>query len=460
MRRRRLVMVLGVVALFAVWGTVRGVDSWRYRTNLEQAKALIASGSPAEARRVLADSAARWPKEGEMTFLLGACEQALGRPDAALAAWSRVPTDSSFAGNAAMFRVRLLMKRDQFALAEELLPVALQASGQHAVEARETLVHLLNLEGRFAEVRALVQEGWDTYPDRFGLLRQLATLDSINPNPIETIRPELEKAAVNSPDDDRIWLGRANLGIRTGEFDKAQKWLEDCLRRRPRDAAVWKSQLDLALATGDAALAREVIGHLPPDSVPPEQVLTLRAWFAARSGDQERERQTLEKLVERVPGRVRVVERLAELELLAGRPERAARLRARKAELDRARIHYEILVTKPSHEAVRESAEMARLAEQLGRWFEARSLWSVVLERSPGDREAREARLRLERAAAARSGPTLAGLFAELGTAPVHGTRSLGASRTHRPLVTTSWSLAFVSVSTTAPLPRSNFPRP
>ncbi len=320
MRRRRLVMVLGVVALFAVWGTARGVDSWRYRTNLEQAKALIASGSPAEARRMLADSAARWPKEGEMTFLLGACEQALGRPDAALAAWSRVPTDSSFAGNAAMFRVRLLMKRDQFALAEELLPVALQASGQHAVEARETLVHLLNLEGRFAEVRALVQEGWDTYPDRFGLLRQLATLDSINPNPIETIRPELEKAAVNSPDDDRIWLGRANLGIRTGEFDKAQKWLEDCLRRRPRDAAVWKSQLDLALATGDAGLAREVIGHLPPDSVPPEQVLTLRAWFAARSGDQERERQTLEKLVERVPGRVRVVERLAELELLAGRP--------------------------------------------------------------------------------------------------------------------------------------------
>ena len=72
-----------------------------------------------------------------------------------------------------------------------------------------------------------------------------------------------------------------------------------------------------------------MIGHLPPDSVPPEQVLTLRAWFAARSGDQERERQTLEKLVERVPGRVRVVERLAELELLAGRPERAARLRTK-----------------------------------------------------------------------------------------------------------------------------------
>ena len=66
-----------------------------------------------------------------MTFLLGACEQALGRPDAALAAWSRVPADSPFAGHAAMLRVRLLLKRDRFAAAEELLPAALRASGQH-----------------------------------------------------------------------------------------------------------------------------------------------------------------------------------------------------------------------------------------------------------------------------------------------------------------------------------------
>ena len=166
-------------------------------------------------------SAARWPGEGEAKFLLGACEQALGRPDAARAAWSRVPTDSPFAGHAAMLRVRILLNRDQFAAAEELLPAALRASGQHAIEARETLVALFKLEGRFDEVRSLVQDGWDSYPDRFGLLRQLANLDSINPLPIEKIWPALEKAADNAPDDDRIWLGRANLAIRTGEFAKA-----------------------------------------------------------------------------------------------------------------------------------------------------------------------------------------------------------------------------------------------
>ncbi len=426
MRRRPLVILLGVIALFAAWGTARGVDSWRFRTNLEQAKAWIASGSTVLARQLLAESAARWPGEGELTFLLGACEQALGRPDAALAAWSRVPTDSAFAGNAAMLRVRLLMKRDRFAEAEELLPVALRASGQHAIEAREALVHLFNLEGRFAEVRSLVEAGWDTYPDRFGLLRQLANLDSINPVPIEHIWPALEKAAEVSPDDDRIWLGRANLAIRTGEFAKAKHCLDDCVQRRPHDDAVWHSQLDLALATGDVAGAREALGHLSSDGVPPEDIFALRAWFAAQSGDQERERQALEKLFARVPGRVQAVERLAELELLAGRPESAARLRARKVELDRAKIHYEMLVTKPSAEAVRHSAEMARLAEVLGRTFEARSLWSVVLEHSPGDREAREARMRLERASAARADLTRAHLLAEIGPAPTQGARSLG----------------------------------
>src|SRR5262249_59574345 len=118
-----------------------------------------------------------------------------------------------------------------------------------------TLVALYKLEGRFAEVRSLVQEGWDGYPDRMGLLRQLANLDSINPMPIEKIGPALVQAAENAPDDDRIWLGRANLAIRTGQFADAEHWLDECLRRRPGDPVVWRSRLDRAGATGDGAEA-------------------------------------------------------------------------------------------------------------------------------------------------------------------------------------------------------------
>jgi enediyne biosynthesis protein E4 len=417
MRRRWLLAVLGIATALAAWGTARGVDSWQYRAKLAQAKARIAAGSPAEACRLLADAVVRWPGEGEVAFLLGACEQALGRPDSALAAWSRVPSDSPFAGHAAMLRVRLLLKRDQFAAAEALLPAALRASGQHALEARETLVVLFRLEGRFAELRTVVQEAWDTYPDRMGLLRQLANLDSINPVPIERIWPALEKAAENAPDDDRIWLGRANLAIRTGQFADAKRRLDDCLRRRPDDSAVWRGRVEWALATGDVAEARRALEHLSPASVAPQEALALGVWFAAQAGDLERERQRLETLLEIAPSHFPALERLAELDLRAGRTDRAARLRKQKAEMDLAKIRYEMLVTRPSSEALRHVNEMAPLAELLGRTFEARALWSLVLETVPNHKEARAALARLVQARSTRVGATLADLLTELGAA-------------------------------------------
>jgi tetratricopeptide (TPR) repeat protein len=430
MRARRLGAILCASVMFAAWGTARAVDHWRYRSSIERAKTRIAAGSPAEAKRLLSHAAPLWPGQGEAEFLLGACEQALGRPAAAEAAWSRVPASSPFAGHAAMLRARLLLKRDRFAQAEELLRTAMQASGRHAIEARETLVHLFNLEGRFGEVRKLVEDAWDTYPDRLGLIRQLATLDSINPEPIETIRPALEAAARNSPDDDRIWLGQANLAIRTGDYARASRLLEDCLGRRPYDPAVWKSRLDLAMAAGDLAGARAAFERLLPDRIAAPEALAVAVWFAAQSGEHERERQALEKLLEHAPGRIQAVERLAELELLAGRSGRAAQLRGRKAELDRARTHYEILVTKPSAEAIRFAAQAARLAEQMGRWFESRSLWSVVLERTPGDREAIEAISRLRDAGGASAGSRPAALMAEIGPVPV---RRVSPIKRHSP---------------------------
>src|SRR5579883_32861 len=122
MRRRRRLGFIGIALALAAWGTARAVDSWRIRSVLEEAKRRLDARAPAEARRLLADAAARWPAEGEIAFLLGACEQALGRPGAAEAAWSRVPADSPFAGHAAMLHARLLLRRDRLAAAEERLP--------------------------------------------------------------------------------------------------------------------------------------------------------------------------------------------------------------------------------------------------------------------------------------------------------------------------------------------------
>ena len=136
--------------------------------------------------------------------------------------------------------------------------------------------------------------GWDSYPDRFGLLRQLANLDSIVPVPIEKIWPALEKAAENSPDDDRIWLGRANLAIRTGEFARAEtlagRLPASDVRVTPRSGrAGWTWPLRRA----KLPLLGRLSSIFRPTASRLTEVLALRAWFAARSGDQERERQAL-----------------------------------------------------------------------------------------------------------------------------------------------------------------------
>src|SRR5262249_61832955 len=102
----------------------------------------ISAHAPATAHRLLAEASRRWPGQGEVDLLLGACEFVLGRTDAAEQAWSRVAADSPFAPHAALYRARRVLAHHRFADAEGLLLTALKGSGAHAIEARETLVNL------------------------------------------------------------------------------------------------------------------------------------------------------------------------------------------------------------------------------------------------------------------------------------------------------------------------------
>ena len=80
------------------------------------------------------------------------------------------------------------------------------------------------------------------------LVRQHIELTE-KPIPVGNIRAFLDQAARLAPDDDRVWLGRANLAIRTGAFDEAQRWLDACLRLRPEDFPVWRARLSWGIAT-------------------------------------------------------------------------------------------------------------------------------------------------------------------------------------------------------------------
>ena len=67
------------------------------------------------------------------------------------------------------------------------------------------------------------------------------------------------------------------------------------------------------MATGREAEAREALEYLPADGATPAQVHRLAAWFAARRGDAESERQALDRLIAADPGDGAALDRLAEL---------------------------------------------------------------------------------------------------------------------------------------------------
>ena len=424
---------LAIIATYAVWVSARTLDSRRLESSLRVAKEAIAARSPGTAWRVLAEASARWPGNGEIELLLGACEQSLGRPAVADLAWSRVPAGSPFAPHAALYRARLVLEHDRFADAEKFLLVALGGQGAHSTEAYETLVNLYKLQGRFGEARALVLGAFGTYPNPTAVIRELEKLGSNRPVAMDVVRSTLEKASRNAPDDDRIWLGWANLATRSGKYDEAKRWLNACQERRPNDAAVWRAWLDWALATQDEAKVELALRHVPENQLSPPEVLSLRAWFAVRAGDTAWERRVQEEMVAIEIGNLRALERLADLVLADGQTERAAQLRERRAELNRIKSQYENTVLNLDP---REAPVTARMAETLGRCIEAQVLWSIVLKSDPSNGEAKEAMKRLKKVESSRSAaaPKLGVLLAELDAAPRRGTTTKTALGVRSPV--------------------------
>src|SRR5262249_10280461 len=158
---------------------------------------------------------------------------------------------------------------------------------------------VLWLEGRLDEVRALAEVIWRAAcragetGDAEAILQFHLALD-LNPMPVDRIRDALAQAAARSPEDDRVWLGRANLAIRAGRLGEAESWLKACLRQRPDDPAVWRARLERALMSDQAGEAREALNHLHGSELSPGRVPELRAWFPAHRGDTETVRRALE----------------------------------------------------------------------------------------------------------------------------------------------------------------------
>jgi len=361
---------------------------WRHRAALMEIREHVLAGRHATAARSLAELLAWEPSSDEAIYLFGVCENARGRPAAAEAAWARIRPGSAFAAPAMQARATLLVNQGRLADAEKLIDQALKDTRVDGFDLRQFLAPLYRIEGRIEDALRLIEANW-VLLNRSGRggsrqaieLLGLHVAQSTETASAESVRAFLERIGGQASDDDRIWLGKANLAIRQGSFDQAARWLDDCLRRRPEDLPVWRARLEWAMATGRSAEAREALEHLPADRETPAQVHRLTAWFAARRGDAESERQALERLIAADPGDGAALDRLAELALRDGLAPRAAELRRKKIALDSLRSRYKELFR--CIQPVRNAMEMSRIAEQLGRFFESRAFATLAVATDP-----------------------------------------------------------------------------
>src|SRR6516225_3073996 len=124
------------LALGAVWWGLKARTQRQYQAAILEGRAAADAGSMAKARQALQRAAALRPELGEAHYLLGAVEKAMGRPEAARAAWLAVPPGSPFALHAAMMLARSALVADRHADAEPYLQAALGAAMPTGKEAR------------------------------------------------------------------------------------------------------------------------------------------------------------------------------------------------------------------------------------------------------------------------------------------------------------------------------------
>jgi hypothetical protein len=140
-------------------------------------------------------------------------------------------------------------------------------------------------------------------------------------------------------------------------------------------------------------------------------VQRLRAWLAAGLGDAPVERAALTAVLEQEPGDTAALDRLAELAAEAGAIEDVTRLRWEAARLGTIKERYR---NRIEADATDDPAELARLAETLGRRIEARG-WALIRDGKASRRGPSRERLIPEGVTAAPvQGRTLAALCADL----------------------------------------------
>ncbi|WP_169980202.1 FG-GAP-like repeat-containing protein [Tautonia rosea] len=391
---RSLIWGLPIVAMLGVagawWSSVR-----RDANELSQANRELAAGQLESARARLLRLAERRPDQSEVAFALGDCEAKLGHIDAAMAAWDRIPLDAELGPKAALERAWLAVEHGRLAEAEPSLAALVDRRDAIGDEAIRLTQRLYFFSGRSERLPEWFERQWRASPSLESLeaakLLRSRWLAETHAPPISALAEALERQHREAPEDDRVWLGLADLAVESGRLDEADAWLTRCEAERPDDPDVARIRLNWALAAGRPDRAEQAMRLIPAADLPPDRIATLQARLAAIQGDPAAERLALESLIDLQPGDATAWGRLADLAALDGdaSAEDRTTLRDRKRELDRLHDDYAELMANIEYGDLDPVPELARLAESLGRRFEAIGWWTVLARLDPSNAEAR-----------------------------------------------------------------------
>ena len=391
LERLRRVFAIGVPTAISV-GLLWGVWTWwehrRDQRAISEIRADIQANRPGHAIQKLTKLSTRTRIADEVAFLLGTCEKSRGKAREASAAWSTVSPSSPFAARALQGRMDLELERGRLAEAERIIEQAMNDPNVDASGPALFLGLVYCQQGRLEEAEQLIETSWarlnalgQGHHERAIRLLRLHIRLRLEPISIEMIRAFLDSVGRLAPEDDRIWLAKANLAIQSGIPDQAQAWLDACLRKRPADVPVWQARLNWAIATKQLDLIRQAEENLKSSNQSPTQQHRITADVAALRGDTEVERESLERLIAVNPADLTALKRLENLATLAGRLDRAAQLRDQAAEISRLQSRYRALYER--NQPFRDAVEMAHLAEQLGQRFEAIAFLTIAAAHDP-----------------------------------------------------------------------------
>jgi tetratricopeptide (TPR) repeat protein len=389
-----LVVLVGAMAV--AYATVQASHQ---RRDLDLARAEIARGQFAAALlrlEPLAASQPRWAGGGdEIDYWLGQCRWRTGRREAALEALGRVSEGGEYGRRAAMMVALALLEKGRWRAAEERLERALMRGGPGLAEVRGQLDQVYRMQARLEDAARLLRDGLDEASDPVRTLRALWRTERGTP-PYETIEQALAIGERLDPSDDRIWLGRARVATQTGRLEEAESWLKRCTDARA-DEPVWRAWLDWARAAERPDAAGRALRAIGATRLGPTVRLRWCAWFAQRAGEPAAERKWLEDWFALEPRNPIILSRLAALATSAGEADRAAALRAAKADVDRALDAYNRTMTaSDTPGGALDRLALGRLAESIGRRDDARVWYTLALRAEPDHSEARAALARLE----------------------------------------------------------------